>query len=175
MKRIMIVGGSGSGKSTLARQVGAITNLPVVHIDKMYWLPNWVLRDGDDMRSLIDDAAAKATWVFEGNHSKSFSGRGDRADMIVFLDLPRRVRLWRVLTRFVTHIGQTRDDMGEGCNERLELDFLVNFVWRYHKRGRLVPLRLIETYRDKTRIEHLRTPRDVRAFLTRLEAEDVTA
>ncbi len=174
MKRIMIIGGSGSGKSTLARQVGAITQLPVVHIDQMYWLPNWVLRDGADMRAMIDAATAKDAWVFEGNHSKSFTGRADRADMIVFLDLPRHVRLWRVLYRFVTHIGQTRSDMGAGCNERLEFDFILNFVWRYHKRGRKAPVRLIHDYRDKTRIEHLRTTRDVRAFLTRLEAERLT-
>jgi len=40
MKRVMIIGGSGSGKSTLARQLGEITKLPIIHIDKMYWKPH---------------------------------------------------------------------------------------------------------------------------------------
>ena len=41
MKRIMIIGCGGAGKSTLARQLGEKLNLPVVHLDKLFWLPGW--------------------------------------------------------------------------------------------------------------------------------------
>ncbi len=41
-KKILIIGCGGSGKSTLARQMGEKFALPVVHLDKIYWLPNWV-------------------------------------------------------------------------------------------------------------------------------------
>jgi adenylate kinase family enzyme len=41
-KRIIIIGSSGGGKSTLARQLGDITGLPVIHLDKVFWNPNWV-------------------------------------------------------------------------------------------------------------------------------------
>ena len=44
MKRVMIVGQPGAGKSTIARQIGQRTGLPVVHIDKIHWMPGWVER-----------------------------------------------------------------------------------------------------------------------------------
>jgi adenylate kinase family enzyme len=42
MQRIMIIGSSGSGKSTLGRLLQEKTNLPLIHLDKHYWKPNWV-------------------------------------------------------------------------------------------------------------------------------------
>lgn len=35
--RIIIIGCGGSGKSTLARKLYEKTNLPIVHLDKLFW------------------------------------------------------------------------------------------------------------------------------------------
>ena len=37
MKRIIAIGCSGSGKSTFARALGAKTEIPVYHLDMMFW------------------------------------------------------------------------------------------------------------------------------------------
>ena len=47
-KRVLIVGCGGSGKSTLARHLGEKTGLPVVHLDRLWWLPGWVERSRED-------------------------------------------------------------------------------------------------------------------------------
>jgi len=44
MQRVMIVGGPGSDKSTLAVMMGAITTLPVYHMDHIHWKPHWIER-----------------------------------------------------------------------------------------------------------------------------------
>src|SRR6478672_10266145 len=37
VERIAVIGGIGAGKSTLARELGARLELPVVHLDRLWW------------------------------------------------------------------------------------------------------------------------------------------
>ncbi len=57
MKRVMVVGPSGVGKSTLARGLGKVLNLPVVHLDKLYWRPGWVEPPEEEFYAVALDAA----------------------------------------------------------------------------------------------------------------------
>jgi len=68
--RIRIVGNSGSGKSTLARRVGALLNLPVIHLDEIYWCPGWEARPNEDMKRIIHEMMNEyeGGWVMEGNY-----------------------------------------------------------------------------------------------------------
>ena len=54
-KRILIIGCGGAGKSTLARQLGKKLNLPVVHLDKIWWLPNWQNRTKEEFDILLKE------------------------------------------------------------------------------------------------------------------------
>jgi adenylate kinase family enzyme len=169
MQRIMILGGSGSGKSTLARQVGARTGLPVIHIDPMYWAPGWVQLPAEETRALALAAAAGDRWVFEGNHVETMDARAERADLIVFLDLPRTLGLGRAIWRSLRHYGRTRPDMPPDCPERLDLGFLWTFVWGYDTRSRPRALAVMARWQDQRTIRHLRSSAEVRRFLAELD------
>ena len=45
MQRVLVMGSSGSGKSTFARRLSAITGIPTVSIDALFWKPGWVESD----------------------------------------------------------------------------------------------------------------------------------
>src|SRR5690349_10638619 len=130
MKRVMIVGQPGSGKSRLARAVGERAGLPVVHIDKIHWGAGWVERTPAEKTRLCREVEAQDRWVFEGGHSATWDSRLARADLLIWLDQPLALRLWRVVRRTATGLGRTRADMAEGCPEQLgRLPDFVRFIW----------------------------------------------
>lgn len=168
MKRVLIMGGSGSGKSTIARELGHLTKLPVIHMDPLYWNEGWIEKPKNETRRLILDAIKAERWIFDGNHLDTLTQRLDRADTVVFLDIATFVRLWRVLKRSITQLGQTRSDMADGCPERIDFSYLVflRFVLGYYFDGnRKEALKSIEAAPPGVRIFHLRNSSDLRGFL----------
>lgn len=166
----MIIGGAGSGKSTLARSLGEITGLPVVHIDTIYWLPNWTMRSRDEISHMSSEIADRDEWIFEGNHSETMAHRATRADMLIFLDITTPRRLWRILRRTLQHYGKLRPDMAEGCYERLDWEFL-KFAANYRKNGRIRALSFLKMAPSHLKKHHLRNPGDVEQFLAEMRHE----
>lgn len=171
MCRIMIVGQPGSGKSTLAIAIGKRTGLPVIHIDKMHWKPGWVERGRADKDRLSLEATAGERWVFEGGHSATWPDRLARADMLVWLDRPVALRLWRVMIRAVRGRGQIRPDMADGCPERLRmLPEFMGYIWSTRHSARAKIVRLAGMAPSHCRVVCLRSDAEVAEFLTSLPA-----
>jgi adenylate kinase family enzyme len=134
MQRIVILGNAGSGKSTLARALGKRLGLPVVHLDALFWEPDWVEPDAEQFRSRVSAAIAADAWVCEGNYARrTFDLRLPRADLIIWLDTPRLICFKRVIMRGV--MNRPRADMPTGCTEKLDRAFLtfLNFVWNFDR------------------------------------------
>jgi len=124
-KRVMIVGQTGSGKSTLARTMGTILNLPVVHIDLIHWTSGWVERSGPEKDILCAQVHARKTWIFEGGRSPTWPERLQRADVLIWIDLPLSLRAWRIFWRTLRNRKVSPPDLPEGCPDR--------FTWQYTK------------------------------------------
>ena len=164
----MIFGGPGSGKSTLARAVGARLGLPVVHMDHLYWAPNWVERPPETVRRMALERIAEDAWVFDGNHSSTFDARAERSDLIVYLDVPRHVRIARILRRTALSHGRVRPDMGPGCPEQFDPSFVFGFTWRYAGAPRDRALAFLDRWRGRRPICILGRGATVTHFLTSL-------
>lgn len=132
--KIAIMGYSGSGKSTLAGKLGEYYKCDVLHFDAIQFLPGWNIRPDEEKQSL-----AKAfldtheSWVIDGNYSKIYLERRlEEADQIVLLLFGPLRCLYRVVKRYLKYRNQTRPDMGEGCQEKIDLEF----VWWVLHAGR---------------------------------------
>ena len=132
MERILIIGCGGAGKSTLAQQLGEKTGLPVVHLDKLFWHPGWVESAKDEIDAKIRAKMAKPQWIMDGNYNRTLPERVKHCDTIIYLDFSRIACLMGVMKRVITTYGTVRPDMGEGCPERFDLDFL-KWVWNYNR------------------------------------------
>ena len=166
MERILMVGCGGAGKSTLARQLGEKLNLPVVHLDSIFWLPNWVERNRDEFDELVRQELMKDQWIMDGNYNRTMPERVKYCDTIIYLDFSRLACVFGVLKRIITTYGTVRPDMGAGCPERFDLDFL-KWVWNFNKNKRERYYRLLnETPHAQTIV--LKNRRMVKSFLKTL-------
>ncbi len=134
-ERLLILGCGGSGKSTLAIELGHITGLPVIHLDRLFWLPGWKHRNRTDFDALLADELNNPRWIIDGDYSRTLAMRLERCDAVVVLDYPRAVCAAGVIRRRVQYAGRSRESMAQGCPERLDPEF-VRWVWNF-RRSRL--------------------------------------
>lgn len=132
MDRIAIIGCSGGGKSSLARKLGARLNLPLVHLDVLFWRPGWVESDYPSFRERLAAALSGGRWITDGNFSKAGDLHFGGAQFIVWVDQPRGLCLRRALQRAFKERGRTRADMAEGCEEKIDLEFL-RYIWNWNR------------------------------------------
>lgn len=166
MERIMIIGCGGSGKSTLAQQLGQKLGLPVVHLDKLFWTPGWVSISKDEFDRVHEEVISREQWIIDGNFDRTIPVRLQRCDTVIYLDFSRLVCLMGVLKRVLTTYGKVRPDMGEGCPERIDLDFL-KWVWNFNKNKRERNYRLLKEAVG-VRVIILKNRRAVKKFLSKL-------
>ncbi|MYL51382.1 topology modulation protein [Halobacillus litoralis] len=171
MNRIMVLGVSaGVGKSTFAKKLGEKLDIDVYHLDRFYWEPGWQEATLEDFSARQRAVVDKDQWIMEGNYRNTYEIRAEKADTIIYLELPLTTCFFRVLKRWWTHRGSTRPDLGEGCSERMEADFLKFIITTYRKRKKNMQERLLsfqEIGREK-RVIQLRSKEDIQEFLDHL-------
>ena len=166
MERILIIGCGGSGKSTLARELGEKRNLPVVHLDKLFWHPGWVESTKEEIDAKILAELRNPQWIMDGNYYRTMHQRLQYCDTVIYLDFSRVTCLVGVLKRVITSYGRVRPDMGEGCPERFDWEFL-RWVWNYNKKNRERNYRLLNEA-DHAKTYAFKNRRQLRRFLAQL-------
>ena len=135
--KIAVIGYSGAGKSTLADWLAGLYNCEVLHLDKVQFSAGWQLRDRDEALLQVEHFMAKESWVIDGNYQGFLQARRlEEADQIIFLNFPRLLCLKRAWHRYRTYRGRSRPDMAEGCDEKLDGEFIRWILWEGRTRER---------------------------------------
>ncbi len=171
MKRIAIIGSSGSGKSTFARQLGAILHIPVIHLDAIFWQPDWVKTPRDEWRRIQEELIKPESWIIDGHYENTLDIRMAAADTIIFLDYSRMLCLYRVLRRRIQYAGKTRPDLAPGCSEKIDRE-LIQWIWSYPATARPQALQKLEYYTTGRTIIILHNPAETRQFLAKVKAQN---
>lgn len=167
-RRVLVIGPGGAGKTTVARAMAEALDLPLVHLDRLYWHAGWNPTPEDEWHRMVDQLIAQEAWIMDGNYGGTLPARLAAADLVVFLDMPRATCLWSLLRRRVQFRGRARPDLPPGCDERLTMAFLW-WVWTYRRRRRPDILERLAELRPTQRAVILRHRRDVRRFLDELQ------
>lgn len=169
MQRILVIGPGGAGKTVFSKKLGEALDLPVVHLDALYWRAGWKPTPSGEWIRLVEQVPKEPSWIMDGNYGGTLESRLAQADAVIFLDLPRLTCVRRVLWRRIVYSGRSRPSMSRGCPERVNWDF-IRWIWTYGKRKRpgfLAHLKAVES--EKT-VVILRSFREVREYLSSLEA-----
>jgi adenylate kinase family enzyme len=166
LKRIMVIGvSSGVGKSTFAKNLGKALGIPAVHLDSLFWKPGWVEASVEEFKDAQRKVVEMESWVIDGNYSNSYDVREPYADTVIYLELPLRVCLYRVFKRYWKNRGTTRPDLGEGCTEKLDVDFLKFIVSTYKRRKIQMADRLQRYEEEGKTVFALKNKKEISVFL----------
>jgi adenylate kinase family enzyme len=168
MKRVLIIGSGGAGKSTLARRLGEATGIEVVHLDVLHWRPGWTEAPKAEFLQAVEEALKKDAWIMDGNFGGTMEMRLKACDTVIFLDFPRAVCLYRVIKRRLTYRKRHRPDMSEGCNEKIDYEFL-HWVWTFRKRAKAAIEERLKRFENEKTVIRLQSKKEVEDFFKNLK------
>lgn len=146
MQRLIVMGCPGSGKSTVAIRLGALTGLPVIHLDQFFWQPGWRTPEKSCWERTVGELCVAPKWIMDGNYGSTLKHRLSYADTVIYLDFPTWMCMGRVLWRTIRHHGTDRNgQLPEGCKERFDWDFF-RYVQTYRKSQREVNLERLREF-----------------------------
>lgn len=165
MDRIAVIGCGGSGKTHLANQLGTLLDLPVIHLDTHYYDTNWNPTPPEKFAALQRQLVGAQTWIIEGNYAGTLPIRLERADTIVFLDLPALTCLTGITQRRWHYRGGQHTQAG--VYDRITWSF-IRYVCRYRASMRPQVRHLVAEHARDARMVRVTSRRQTRQFLDQI-------
>lgn len=97
--RILILGCPGSGKTHYAKKLGSLLGYSLYSLDDLYWKANWQRPLDKEFIELLEPIVEMEQWIIEGNYSRFLDIRLQHAEVVVLLDKPTLICLFRVIRR----------------------------------------------------------------------------
>ena len=173
-RRVIVTGLAGSGKSTFSLALAARTGLPVIHLDTHFWKPGWVAPSEAEWREKQCGVLAGEAWIADGNYDETLDLRLERADSVVFLDMP----WWLCTGRAFLRGFRMPDELPEGCGYsawlRLRDEWrLAIRIWGVRRSEPERERAIISRHGQHVALHVLSSKRAVREFLDGIDAGHV--
>lgn len=138
MRRVSVVGNSGSGKTTVAIGIAGALGVPHLELDGVFHQPDWEPLERELFRARVAQFVAGDGWVVDGNYSAVSDLVWQRADTVVWMDLPRRQIMRQLGARTLRRMAM-RTELWNGNTESmrnlLRLDpeqSILRWAWTQH-------------------------------------------
>lgn len=177
LERVVVVGSSGSGKTTVARVLSERLGAPHLEMDAVFHARGLADVAHDEFLPTLDEFTTAERWIVDGNYTSHGTKEfvWPRADTIVWLDLPRRTAMTRVVRRTLRRVV-TRERLWGSVREPFSNLYSLNpsrniIVWTWTRHGHVrekYETAMADGSWSHTTVHRLRTPREVESFLESL-------
>jgi adenylate kinase family enzyme len=171
VRTVSIQGISGSGKTTLGAALAARLGVPHLETDALVHGPDWSETPDDELRAAIEAFMDAGGWVIDSDYRRKLGTLVlERADTIVWLDLPLHVCLRRLWGRTIPRIRR-QQPIWNGNTETWRGAFWGReslFVWALRKhvsQKRSLPELLARPELAHLTLVRLRSAADVERWL----------
>ena len=147
-----------------------------VELDAIFHQPGWTELTDEDFRQRVDRLTVDGGWIVDGNYTDTLQDIvWNRADTIVWLDLPRPLVMRRIVIRTLGRVVLRRE-LWNGNRERWQnlysrdpLKSMIAWAWTQHgKYTQRYERALADPRWNGVRFIRLRSPRHINAFLNEL-------
>lgn len=165
-ERILVVGCSGGRKTTLSLSIAEAYDLEYQSIDRdVRWLPEWQVRDREEQRRILSRLVSQNRWVMDGSGASTFDIRIPRADLIIWIRVPRVVALLGVARRVLRNYGKVRVAMAAGCPEPFPNREFLSYIWNFERNSAPQFVKKINRFGANVPVVILRSRKDCSQLL----------
>lgn len=166
MKRVLIIGNNASGKTTMAKILAEKLNLPLVHLDRLYWRDNWEHATNEEFDRLLKNELEKSEWIIDGNIKRTLPTRLKYCDTVIYLDFPSWFCVLNAIRRLIQNYGKSRSDVGGNCEEKLDWNAFqfIHSIWQFNRKNRQNFYDLLEQAKN-VKVIFLKNRKQVKKFL----------
>ena len=163
MNRILVIGCPGAGKTYFAKALSKLIDIPVVHMDNLYWNKDRTSVSKDELENKLLPYLKEEKWIIDGNYHETLKQRLEYATDVFFLNMPRETCIEGILER----IDQPRDDIPwiETKKDAIEL---IEWTIDYESRTKEDEERLLKKYK-KVNVHILHSREEVNNYLNSLK------
>ncbi|EAE3029179.1 ATP-binding cassette domain-containing protein [Listeria monocytogenes] len=148
-EKVLIIGPNGAGKSTFATELGKHYDFEVCHLDKLFWQENWNAVAKADFEDKVDNImSSKKKYIIDGDYFFNLEKRLEHADLVIWIKIPLFLCVANIIKRRFKYMANVRPDVTEGCDEKLNLSFLL-YALKYNKRSGKQTKELLDNVYDK--------------------------
>ncbi len=165
--RVAIIGSAGSGKTTFSRQLAEMFCRDVTHLDRILWGENWTELTHEQRLEILAPIVDLPQWIIDGTWANTLECRYKRATLVIFLNYKPLFCAMRAFRRSLKYKGVQRDDLAEGCIERINFGF-YRYILNFRKNTLPRIKNMQQTYPNVPVIS-LKTTKQTKAFLTALQ------